>query len=61
MVIIGMSLAMAFGLPEHPEIYAGLPESARSMMDSGLIPGAVTAILLNLILPGGWRPGDGAG
>ncbi len=51
MVIIGMTLAVALGLPEHPDIYAGLPENVQSMLESGLIPGALTAIILNLVLP----------
>ncbi len=51
MLIIGTSLTIAVGLPAQHGLYAGLSENLQAMIESGLIPGAITAIVLNLILP----------
>lgn len=51
MLIIGASLTIAVGLPAQQGLYANLSENLQTMLDSGLIPGAITAIVLNLILP----------
>jgi len=51
MVIVGMTLAVAIGLPEQTEFFASLSTNTQAMIESGLIPGALTAIVLNLILP----------
>ncbi|MFG6176235.1 uracil-xanthine permease family protein [Halomonas sp. THAF12] len=51
MVIIGVSLSAAIGLPAQEGLYAGLAENVRAIIESGLIPGALCAIILNLVLP----------
>ncbi|MCL7931657.1 uracil-xanthine permease family protein [Halomonas llamarensis] len=51
MVIIGVSLSVAIGLPAHEDLLAGASADIRAMLDSGLIPGALCAMLLNLLLP----------
>lgn len=51
MLIIGTSLTIAVGLPAQEGLYADLSENLKAMIESGLIPGAITAIVLNLVLP----------
>ncbi len=52
MVIIGVSLSAAIGLPAQEGLYAGLSDNVQAIIESGLIPGALCAIVLNLVLPG---------
>lgn len=56
MVIIGVSLSAAIGLPAQEGLYADLSENLQAIIESGLIPGALCAIVLNLILPREERP-----
>lgn len=56
MLIIGTSLTIAVGLPAQEGLYANLSENLQAMIESGLIPGAITAIALNLILPKVHKP-----
>ncbi|WP_156181408.1 uracil-xanthine permease family protein [Halomonas sp. PR-M31] len=56
MVIIGVSLSLAIGLPAQEGLYANLSTNMQAIIESGLIPGAIAAILLNLILPKGEKP-----
>ncbi|SEL23057.1 uracil-xanthine permease family protein [Halomonas daqiaonensis] len=51
MVIIGVSLSAAIGLPAQEGLYADLSDNLQAIIESGLIPGALCAIVLNLILP----------
>ncbi|WP_311945573.1 uracil-xanthine permease family protein [Halomonas piscis] len=51
MVIIGLSLSAAIGLPAQEELFATYSENVRAIIESGLIPGALIAIVLNLVLP----------
>ncbi|TFH87622.1 purine permease [Billgrantia azerbaijanica] len=51
MLIIAVSLAAAIGLPAQEGLYADYGENVRAIIESGLIPGALCAIVLNLILP----------
>ncbi|MBY5968098.1 uracil-xanthine permease family protein [Halomonas denitrificans] len=51
MVIIGVSLSAAVGLPAQEGLYANLNENLQAIIESGLIPGALFAIILNLVLP----------
>ena len=55
MVIIGVSLSAAIGLPANEDLYTNVPESVRTIIESGLVPGALCAIILNLALPGADR------
>ncbi|MGM0983095.1 MAG: uracil-xanthine permease family protein [Pseudomonadota bacterium] len=56
MVIIGVSLSAAIGLPAQEGLYANLSDNLQAIIESGLIPGALCAIVLNLILPNEERP-----
>ncbi|WP_110634016.1 uracil-xanthine permease family protein [Salinicola salarius] len=51
MLIVGVSLAVAIGLPAQSGLYAGAPDQIGVLLESGLIPGALVSIVLNLILP----------
>jgi len=51
MVIFAIALSIGLGLQLEPGAVAGLPDTARILMTSGLLPAAFIAILLNLILP----------
>jgi NCS2 family nucleobase:cation symporter-2 len=53
MIIIGVSLAVAIGLRLQEGLYEGAPDGLKAILHSGLIPGAVVSIVLNLILPEG--------
>jgi NCS2 family nucleobase:cation symporter-2 len=52
MIIIGLSLAFAVGLPAHEGLYHGASAGVKAILESGLIPGALVSIILNLVLPG---------
>ena len=51
MLVFGVSLSLALGLQLEPDAVAHLPETARILMTSGVLPAAVMAIVLNLVLP----------
>ncbi|CUH39392.1 Xanthine permease XanP [Jannaschia seosinensis] len=51
MVIFAVSLSIGLGLQLEPDAVAHLPDSARVLMVSGLLPAAFLAIVLNLVLP----------
>ena len=52
MLIIGISIAVAIGLRFQEALYAGAPTDVQAILHSGLVPGALTSIILNLVLPG---------
>ena len=51
MVIFAIALSVGFGLQLDPKAVQYLPDTARILMVSGLLPAAVIAIVLNLVLP----------
>lgn len=51
MVIFAVSLSVGLGLQLVPEAVQHLPETVRILMTSGLLPAALIAIVLNLVLP----------
>lgn len=51
MVIFAVSLSLGLGLQLVPDAMKFLPDMARILMTSGLLPAAVIAIVLNLLLP----------
>ncbi|WP_333834408.1 uracil-xanthine permease family protein [Rubrimonas sp.] len=51
MVIFAVSLSIGLGLQLEPGAVQHLPETARVLMTSGLLPAAFLAVALNLILP----------
>ncbi|MFI6427937.1 nucleobase:cation symporter-2 family protein [Promicromonospora sp. NPDC050880] len=51
-LVVALSLGVALLPTVRPEIYANLPEWFRLIFDSGISAGAISAILLNLLLNG---------
>jgi len=51
MVIFAIALSVGLGLQLDPKAVQYLPETLRILMTSGLLPAALIAIVLNLILP----------
>ena len=51
MVIFAISIGVGLGLQVEPDAVQYLPDTARILMTSGLLPAAFLAIILNLILP----------
>jgi len=51
MVIFAIALSVGLGLQLEPGAVQHLPDTLRVLMTSGLLPAAVIAIVLNLILP----------
>ena len=51
MVIFAIALSVGLGLQLEPGAVQHLPDTARILMTSGLLPAAVIAIVLNLVLP----------
>ncbi len=51
MVIFAISLSIGFGLQLEPNAVQHLPDTLGILMKSGLLPAALIAIVLNLILP----------
>lgn len=56
MLIVALSLATAIGLPAQEGLYAVYSENVQAIIESGLIPGALVALALNLILPRSEKP-----
>ncbi|AXB77338.1 nucleobase:cation symporter-2 family protein [Novosphingobium sp. P6W] len=52
MLIFGVSLSLALGLQLEPLALQHVPETARILLGSGVLPAAVTAVVLNLLVPG---------
>jgi uracil-xanthine permease len=51
MVIFAIALSVGLGLQLDPKAVQYLPDTLRILMTSGLLPAAMIAIVLNLILP----------
>lgn len=51
MVIFGIALSVGLGLQLEPDAVSGLPETVEILLTSGILPAALIAIMLNLILP----------
>ncbi len=51
MVIFAIALSVGLGLQLDPKAVQYLPDSLRILMTSGLLPAALIAIVLNLLLP----------
>jgi len=51
MLIFALALSVGLGLQLVPEAVQYLPDTARILLTSGLLPAAVIAIVLNLVLP----------
>lgn len=51
MLIFGVALSVSVGLQLEPSAVGHLPETARIVMTSGVLPAALIAVILNLIVP----------
>ncbi len=51
-IILAISLGLGLGVTFVPEILENLPELVKNLFSSGISTGGITALLLNLILPG---------
>ncbi len=51
MVIFAVSVSIGFGLQLEPGALQHLPGTAKVLLTSGLLPAAIIAIILNLVLP----------
>ncbi len=52
MLIFGSAISVAIGLQLEPGAVQHLPETLRVLLTSGVLPAALTAIILNLVVPG---------
>ena len=50
-VIVALSLGVGLGLPTQPGLIASFPEIVRSLLESGISAGGLTALFLNLAWP----------
>ena len=51
LVIFALSLSIGLGLKTVPEAIQHLPSTLKVLLSTGLLPVAILAILLNLLLP----------
>jgi NCS2 family nucleobase:cation symporter-2 len=51
MVIFAVALSLGLGLQMEPQSLQHLPETVRVLATSGILPAALIAIVLNLVLP----------
>lgn len=51
MVIFGTAISIGFGLQLVPSALQHLPEILRILLTSGLLPSAIIAVVLNLVIP----------
>ncbi|WP_260927030.1 uracil-xanthine permease family protein [Novosphingobium sp. 9] len=51
MLVFGISLSLGLGLQLEPTALQHLPETARILLTSGILPAATLAVVLNLLLP----------
>ena len=52
MLIFGVALSFGVGLELEPDSVRYLPETLRIILTSGVLPAAVIAVVLNLVVPG---------
>jgi xanthine/uracil permease len=50
-VIVALALGIGLGLPSQPTILASLPTVLRTLLESGISAGGLTALILNLAWP----------
>lgn len=60
MLIFGLALSTSIGLELEPQSVGHLPETLRIMLTSGVLPAALIAVVLNLVVPGRTAAPSGA-
>lgn len=58
MLIFGVSLSLGIGLELEPAAVQHVSESVRIMLASGVLPAALMAVILNLVVPNRSAPSD---
>jgi xanthine permease XanP len=53
LVILAVSLATGLGATFMPEAFEHFPPAVRSVLDSGIATGSISALVLNLLIPAG--------
>jgi len=51
--ILAMSMALGLGVAFRPEILQNFPEEVQTLFGSALVTGGMTALILNIVFPGG--------
>ncbi len=51
MMIFGVALSLGVGLELEPAAVSHVPETLRIMLTSGVLPAALIAVILNLVVP----------
>ncbi|MEQ6333709.1 nucleobase:cation symporter-2 family protein [Sphingobium sp. MK2] len=51
MLIFGVALSIGIGLELEPDAVSHLPETLRIILTSGVLPAALVAVILNLVVP----------
>lgn len=49
LMIVALSVGMGLGVTVVPELFAGLPQGVRILMESGIVVGSTTAVILNIV------------
>ncbi|WAA11084.1 nucleobase:cation symporter-2 family protein [Fervidibacillus albus] len=49
LLIVALSIGMGLGVTVVPELFAKLPQGIRILMESGIVVGSITAIVLNIV------------
>jgi xanthine permease len=52
MLIFGVALSLGIGLQLEPDAVSHLPATLRIMLTSGVLPAALIAVVLNIVVPG---------
>ena len=50
LIIVACSIAVGLGSATVPEMFEQLPQTAKMLLQNGIVSGSITAILLNIIL-----------
>jgi len=51
--ILALSMALGLGVAFRPEILQNFPQQVQTLFGSALVTGGITALVLNIVLPGG--------
>ncbi|MGQ3413701.1 uracil-xanthine permease family protein [Natrinema sp. LN54] len=51
--ILALSIALGLGVSLRPELLANFPDEVQTLFGSALVSGGISALVLNIVLPGG--------
>jgi NCS2 family nucleobase:cation symporter-2 len=51
--ILALSIALGLGVSLRPELLANFPGEVQTLFGSALVTGGISALVLNVVLPGG--------